>query len=93
VNSIIYPMQQPISVALESLDQTPAASRSIFTQFGPSQGGAESFGLFVPATLTGRPISAVERDPDVTAPRRPGTGRERILDVAPDFDAPLDDYE
>lgn len=40
----------------------------------------------------GQPLATVTRAPRTTWPCQPGSARDKILWIAPDFDAPLDDF-
>ncbi|HEX4609886.1 MAG TPA: hypothetical protein VH092_16950 [Urbifossiella sp.] len=43
-------------------------------------------------TADGEPIAVVTRPPRPTWPSAPGTAKGRTLWMAPDFDAPLEDF-
>jgi len=73
---------------MESTNQniTPASRISIVLPTTQSEGVFPSFPFGVLASV---PMAPLEFNADVTAPRVPGTGKDRILKVAADFDAPL----
>ena len=43
-------------------------------------------------TSDGREVAIVTRPPRDSWPSEPGTAKDRTLWIAPDFDAPLDDF-
>jgi antitoxin (DNA-binding transcriptional repressor) of toxin-antitoxin stability system len=43
-------------------------------------------------TSNGEPIAVVTRPPRTTWPSQPGTAKDRSFWMAPDFDAPLEDF-
>ncbi len=43
-------------------------------------------------TTDGEPVAIVTRPPRESWPSRPGTAKDRSLWMAPNFDAPLDDF-
>ncbi len=43
-------------------------------------------------TSHGEPVAVVTRTPRSSWPRQPGTAKERSFWMAPDFDAPLEDF-
>ena len=43
-------------------------------------------------TADGEPVAVITRSPRTDWPSQPGTARDRTLWMAPDFDAPLDDF-
>lgn len=43
-------------------------------------------------TAAGEPVAVVSRPARTTWPSQPGTAKDRTLWVAPDFDAPLEDF-
>jgi len=73
---------------MESMNQnlTTASRISIVLPTTQSEGVFPSFPFGVLAEV---PMAPLEFNADLTAPRVPGTGKGRILKVAPDFDAPL----
>ena len=44
-------------------------------------------------TSDGEPVAIVTRPPRKSWPCQPGSARDRTLWMAPDFDAPLEDFE
>lgn len=44
-------------------------------------------------TDQGRPLAQVKKAQRETWPCQPGTAKDKILWIAPDFDAPLDDFK
>jgi len=44
-------------------------------------------------TDNGEPVAIVVRSPRTSWPCQPGTAKERSLWMAPDFDAPLEDFK
>jgi antitoxin (DNA-binding transcriptional repressor) of toxin-antitoxin stability system len=43
-------------------------------------------------TGNGEPVAVVTRQPRTSWPSQPGTARDRSFWMAPDFDAPLEDF-
>ena len=43
-------------------------------------------------TANGEPVAVVTRPPRTSWPCQPGTAKDRSLWMAPDFDAPLEDF-
>ncbi len=43
-------------------------------------------------TSDGEPVAIVTRPPRTSWPCQPGTAKDRSFWIAPDFDAPLDDF-
>jgi antitoxin (DNA-binding transcriptional repressor) of toxin-antitoxin stability system len=43
-------------------------------------------------TSEGEPVAIVTRPPRKSWPSEPGTARDRLFWMAPDFDAPLEDF-
>ena len=44
-------------------------------------------------TTNGDPVAIVTRPPRTSWPRQPGSARERSFWMAPDFDAPFEDFQ
>lgn len=81
--------QQPsvlLSLEISSQYLTPAGHITIvipMTQYPGTPSSA--FGM-----LAEVPMNPIVYNPDLTSPRIPGAGAGRILRVAPDFDAPIE---
>jgi antitoxin (DNA-binding transcriptional repressor) of toxin-antitoxin stability system len=43
-------------------------------------------------TADGEPVAVVTRPPRTSRPSQPGTAKDRTFWMAPDFDAPLEDF-
>jgi hypothetical protein len=43
-------------------------------------------------TTNGQPVAVVTRPPRMSWPCQPGSAKDRTLWMAPDFDAPLEDF-
>lgn len=55
--------------------------------------GAMAPGEELVLTTDGRPVAVVTRPTLASWPSEPGTAKDRSFWMAPDFDAPLDDFE
>lgn len=81
--------QQPtLILSLEALTQTPTAASRVMivpptTQSQPSP-------ISAAGVLPELAITPMEYDPDLTRPRVSGSGKDRILRIAHDFDAAFD---
>ena len=68
-----------------SLDEAQSRLRQIVTDLQP--------GEQIVLIEAGRPMATLVRAQRNTWPCKAGTAKDQILWIAPDFDAPLDDFE
>lgn len=68
-----------------SLDEAQSRLRQIVTDLQP--------GEQIVLIEAGRPMATLVRAQRTTWPCKAGTAKDQILWIAPDFDAPLDDFE
>jgi len=75
-------------LSLASMNQTLTTDSRIAIVLPSTQG--QSMAAFAFGILAHAAIAPMEYDPDLSKPRLPGSGKNRILWIAPDFDAPLE---
>jgi hypothetical protein len=78
-----------VLLSLESLNQSLTTASTIAIVL-PLPTMEDRWKIDFPfGVLAAVPMTPIEYNPDLNMPRTPGAGKERILKVAHDFDAPL----